>query len=192
MKTKDKIFSALVHEIIHISQHYNGFSNYVEKKFSERYKKKKRNISYNKFYSDRHSEYDTEKEAVMMEFFEYLKRDRLNAFNYLMSVPDYFNYYPYRKFINKAVKYGVNIEDIYYIKEELKKYLDEKIEEIKNKKFFMNNIFQDIETKIILFDQFNISYKEKMKELLDILNNTSPKRIPNYKNLKSKIEELSE
>jgi hypothetical protein len=188
IKSKDKIISNLVHELTHIKQHYNGFSDFVEYKFENEYFKNKNKISYNTYYTNNHADYPTEKEAVLIEFFEYLKRDKINAYNYLIAIPQYLNYYSYKKIVRKAVNYGVDITDIYYIKNRLSIYLNEKVSEILKTKAFANNTFMDLEPKHNLFIQFNVNYKDKLNEILEMLDNTPTKRVAQHKQLENKIK----
>jgi hypothetical protein len=180
-KSKNKIFATLTHELTHISQEFNKFRSHVFKEHRKKFKEI--GGKWNEYYNDTHDKRNTEKEAVLIAFFELLRR-KSSGVSHVYNNYTYFTLYPYKKIINKAILYGVDINTFNKFKEELKMFLLEKLN-------LANSYYDDSKWDVIkkvntIANQFNLNLKNEINILYKSLRFDEP--YINYDALKKEFD----
>ena len=154
---RDNIIATIVHELTHFGQKFNKFGNYDRGEHFLDYNDF--NYDYTNYLSD-HDRYHTEKESVLLQLFELLRRKNVKlSISFCYEKYKYFNLYQYKKVINKALLYGISVDIFNQFRKELKEYLLNKI----NKN--INKNYQLIERCYIITKQFNLRIEDNIKNL---------------------------
>jgi hypothetical protein len=189
---KDDIVGSIVHEITHLGQRSNGFKKHEFEIYYNKYKERKKsnpNLKYQDFYDQNHDIYKLEKEAVLIKFFELLRRNIQTAVHFCYNEYEYFDLYPYKKIINKMISYGVEIDTFYKFIDDLKKLLNEMTE--RSLKFIDDPSKYDMIKKCyILGKQFNIQMKNNIKQIYNTFKYDEPKSYWDYDEIDNEIKKI--
>jgi len=174
-KEKDFIIGQIVHELTHLGQKNNKFEYYVfNNKFNEFENiKNTKKLKYSDFYIKNHVTYDTEKEAVLINLFELLRRENIDeAIKFAFGRFEYFDLYEFNKIVKKSVTYGVKKDVFDLFRQKLESFLNSRLsimyfdDSFKNDNEIKNNL---IERSRILSKYFNLNTNQCLDKLISTL-----------------------
>jgi hypothetical protein len=159
---KELVRSALVHELAHISQVYNGALKFNQQKFLEKKRKPGKNLYARYYYKKNHSSFPAEQEAVLLSLLQFIKDSKFDvAILFLLDHSKYLRNFTYKQILKKAYEFGIDNTRIAIFKMSINRLIesilrgDGKAEELND----------DIETLIDLKNTLDISNSiiEKLK-----------------------------
>lgn len=192
-ESKDNIIATLVHELTHISQHLNNFHSYTFKIQRNEFKKQKEinpRLKYQNYYDAHHHEYGTEREAVLIQLFEYLRRKNIRqAMYFTIQSNDYLNFYPFSKIIKKAILYGVDKNTFDSFLKELENKLTSDLN-VKSLTWPDNAKYDMIKYAYKVAKQFEIPIKEKIKKSFETFDYNESESYLNYNVVEKEITNI--
>lgn len=125
-RDKREMIASFIHELTHISQRFNKFTIYEQRRFKEKHYEKIKAIGYSRAYDYLHDKLSTEYEAKLMSLLWYLKNNHFElAVKHMKDDAEYF-VFNYKQFIRKAYAFGVKDKEILH---KLKRYFITLLEE---------------------------------------------------------------
>lgn len=188
----EQVYTALAHEITHISQKMNNFHNFQFDMLRAKYKNVKPK-NWSTLLDSIHSDLETENEAVMVQIAVALKRGNFEAAaKELLNRHDYFKTWDWRKFATKLYSVGANGKDISKLHTILIEDMDKKISEATKEIKDIGALAFSVTEAAPLLHLIGYDTTKLKTFLLKKIEELDPKPVGNWnwKALKYQIEQL--